>query len=299
MAEYSAKDVAALRKATGAGMMDCKHALEETDGDMDAAKDWLRAKGLAGGQARGREATRARSRCVVDGNVGALVELTARPTSSPRATFKRPSPALAKLARGQGDADLGALPFEGRPSVDDASQQLAGSSARTSWLGRVVRFETPTACSTATSTSRTSAAPSACSSSSAASTRRTPGARGRARHRAAHRVRRARVSLPRDDVPADVSSSERAVLEEQSRNEGKPEQARRRSSRQLNGFFKDVALLEQPFVKDPKMTIGKLVEGLGGDASVAPVRPGEDRRGLASDAHERVDESRASTAEWC
>ena len=57
MADISAKDVAALRKATGAGMMDCKKALEETDGDIDAAKDWLREKGLAGAAKRaGREA---------------------------------------------------------------------------------------------------------------------------------------------------------------------------------------------------------------------------------------------------
>ena len=52
MADISAKDVAALRKVTGAGMMDCKRALEETSGDLDAAKDWLRQKGLAGAAKR-------------------------------------------------------------------------------------------------------------------------------------------------------------------------------------------------------------------------------------------------------
>ena len=51
MAEISAKDVAALRKVTGAGMMDCKKALNENDGDMEAAKDWLRKKGLSGVEA--------------------------------------------------------------------------------------------------------------------------------------------------------------------------------------------------------------------------------------------------------
>ena len=48
MAEFGAKDVAALRKATGAGMMDAKKALEASDGDAEKAKDWLREKGLAG-----------------------------------------------------------------------------------------------------------------------------------------------------------------------------------------------------------------------------------------------------------
>src|ERR1700741_280952 len=76
MAEVSAKDVAALRKVTGAGMMDCKKALEESGGDLDAAKDWLREKGLAGAAKRaGREADQGASEVPVEGDVGALVEL--------------------------------------------------------------------------------------------------------------------------------------------------------------------------------------------------------------------------------
>ena len=77
MAEFTAKDVQALRQATGAGMMDAKKALEENDGDIEAAKQWLREKGLGQvGQARRpREHARARSPSLVDGNVGAIVEL--------------------------------------------------------------------------------------------------------------------------------------------------------------------------------------------------------------------------------
>ena len=77
MAEFSAKDIAALRKATGAGMMDCKSALEESDGDAERALDILRAKGLEQGHARcsDREATEGAVDVVVDGNVGAIVEL--------------------------------------------------------------------------------------------------------------------------------------------------------------------------------------------------------------------------------
>ncbi len=76
MAEYSAKDVAALRKVTGAGMMDCKKALEENSGDVERAKDWLREKGIAGAAKRaGRDADQGAIAVLVDGNVGALVEL--------------------------------------------------------------------------------------------------------------------------------------------------------------------------------------------------------------------------------
>jgi elongation factor Ts len=73
----------------------------------------------------------------------------------------------------------------------------------------------------------------------------------------------------RDDVPADVVEKERSVLEELTRNEGKPEQAVPKIVEgRLNGFFKDVVLVEQPFVRDPKTTVGKLLGALGGGATV-------------------------------
>src|SRR5688572_6752185 len=78
MSEIKAADVAALRKATGAGMMDCKNALAENGGDMEAAKDWLRTKGLAGASKRaGRSADQGAIDVMVEGGVGAIVELTA------------------------------------------------------------------------------------------------------------------------------------------------------------------------------------------------------------------------------
>src|SRR5207248_9732331 len=73
MAEYSAKDIAALRKATGAGMMDCKNALEDAEGDAERALDLLRAKGLSkANKLSDREATEGAVDVVVDGNVGAI-----------------------------------------------------------------------------------------------------------------------------------------------------------------------------------------------------------------------------------
>ena len=70
MADFTAKDVQALRQATGAGMLDSKRALEENDGDMEEAKQWLREKGLAGAAKRSdREATQgAVALAVSDGN---------------------------------------------------------------------------------------------------------------------------------------------------------------------------------------------------------------------------------------
>jgi elongation factor Ts len=83
----------------------------------------------------------------------------------------------------------------------------------------------------------------------------------------------------REDVPADVVEGERATFEALTRNEGKPEQAVPKIVEgRLNGFYKDSVLLEQSFVRDPKTTIGKLLAGLGADATVrrfARVKIGE------------------------
>src|SRR5579863_9749118 len=76
MASFSAQDVAALRRATGAGMLDCKRALEETDGDMERAKQWLREKGIAGAaKLAGREASQGAVALAADGGAAAIVEL--------------------------------------------------------------------------------------------------------------------------------------------------------------------------------------------------------------------------------
>jgi len=86
--------------------------------------------------------------------------------------------------------------------------------------------------------------------------------------------------LTREEVPAAVLDRERAVIEEKSRNEGVPEAKLEGAVKgRLNAFYKDVTLLEQPSVKDPKISIAKLVEGLGGDAKLtrfARVKVGED-----------------------
>jgi len=76
MAAITASLVKELREQSGAGMMDCKKALTETDGDLEAAVDWLRTKGLAAAQKKaGRVAAEGLVAVAVDGNVGAVVEL--------------------------------------------------------------------------------------------------------------------------------------------------------------------------------------------------------------------------------
>src|SRR5262245_32456271 len=143
MAEISAKDVAALRKTTGAGMMDCKRALEESNGDMDAAKDWLRQKGLAGASKRaGRDANEGAIEVAVDGNVGAIVELNCETDFVAKGdVLPRALDGLTRLVVTEGDGDVAKKSFEG-VTVDEYVQGLAGTLGEKIELGRITRFET-------------------------------------------------------------------------------------------------------------------------------------------------------------
>src|SRR5258708_10424547 len=109
MADISAKDVAALRKVTGAGMMDCKNALKACEGDMERAKDWLREKGIAGAAKRaGREADQGSVEVLVAGSVGAIVELNCETDFVAKGdVFKQAVASLAQIVVEHGDSDLG------------------------------------------------------------------------------------------------------------------------------------------------------------------------------------------------
>ena len=280
MAEYSAKDIAALRKATGAGMLDCKQALEESDGKLDDAMDWLRAKGIAkAGKLSDREATEGAVDVIVDGNVGAIVELNCNTDFVAKGSeFTGLLSDITKLVAANGDGDVASLPFEGS-TVGDTLQQLAGKLGENIVLGQVVRFESDGLLdgyrhnqndrgTIAVLVELSGVEPS------------NEAAREVAHEIALHISFAAPAYLARDDVPADVLEREKAVIEEKSRNEGVPEAKLEGAVKgRLNAFFKDSVLLEQPSVKDPKVSIAKLVEGLGGDAKLtrfARVKVGED-----------------------
>jgi elongation factor Ts len=280
MAEYSAKDIAALRKSTGAGMMDCKNALEESNGDLEAAVDWLRAKGLSkANKLQDREATEGAVDVVVDGNVAAIVELNCNTDFVAKGSeFTGLLSDITKLVAANGDGDVAALPLGGS-TVGETLQQLAGKLGENIVLGQVVRFESDGLLdgyrhnqndrgTIAVLVELSGVEPS------------NEAAREVAHEIALHISFAAPAYLARDDVPADVLEREKAVIEEKSRNEGVPEAKLEGAVKgRLNAFYKDVTLLEQPSVKDPKVSIAKLVEGLGADVKLtrfARVKVGED-----------------------
>jgi elongation factor Ts len=280
MAEYSAKDIAALRKATGAGMMDCKSALEESAGDKERALDILRAKGLAkAGKMQDREATEGSVDVVVDGNVGAIVELNCNTDFVAKGSeFTSLLADITKLVAANGDADVASLPY-GNSTVGDTITALAGTIGENVVLGRVVRFESDGLLDAYRHNQNDRGTIAVLVEISGVDPS-NEAARAVAHEIALHISFAAPAYLKREDVPADVLEREKAVIEEKSRNEGVPEAKLEGAVKgRLNAFYKDVTLLEQPSVKDPKISIAKLVEGLGGGAELtrfARVKVGED-----------------------
>jgi elongation factor Ts len=281
MADYSAKDVAALRKATGAGMMDCKNALEATSGDIEAAKEWLRTKGLAGASKReGRAASQGTVDVVVDGNVGAIVELNCETDFVAKGDdFKNVVADLTKLVAKEGDSGLADKTYNGE-KVSDAITQLGARLGEKVELGRVVRFETSDGLLDAYKHNQNERGVIGVLVELGGVDASDAKAREVAHDVALHVASAAPRYVTRDEVPADALDKERAVLEELTRNEGKPEdKIPMIVEGRLKGFYQDYVLTEQAFVRDPKTTIGKLLGSLGKSATIrrfARVKIGEE-----------------------
>jgi elongation factor Ts len=280
MAEFSAKDVAALRKQTGAGMMDCKKALDECNGDMDAAKDWLREKGLAGVDRPGRTASQGAVDVVVDGNVGAVVELNCETDFVAKGgEFRQTVADLAKLVAKEGESGLLDRPF-GDSTVGEAIAQLGAKVGEKVELGRVVRYETTDGVIDGYKHVQTERGVIGVLVELDGVDPGDAKAREVAHDIALHVASAAPRYTSRGDVPPDALDKERAVLEALTRNEGKPDdKIPQIVEGRLKGFYQDYVLTEQVFVRDPKMTIGKLVASLGSDAAVrrfARVKVGEE-----------------------
>ena len=248
---FTAKDVQALRQATGAGMMDAKKALEANDGDMAAASQWLREKGLGKAAERSdRENTQGAVAVVIDGNVGTIVQLKCETDFV----------ASSEQFRGLAEEMAAAVATSGESAVDGFSGRLDDlklTLKENIQVGSVVRF-------------------AAADGNILDSYLHVQGGRGvngvlvelaggskELAHDIAVHIGFARPTyLAKDDVPAEVVDQERATLETISRNEGKPEAALPKIvDGRIQGFFKDVALLEQPYAKDDKVSITQLLNG--------------------------------------
>jgi len=257
MANFSAADVKKLRELTGAGMMDCKKALDESDGDLDKAIELLRVKGAAKAAKRGaeREATAG----LVAHAPGVLVELNSETDFvAKNDDFVATAQKIADAASQAGADDLEtlkAVPLDGQ-TIGDVVESLAISIGEKIELGRFVRFDGDVV---AYMHKRAADLPPA-----VGVLVQYEGDADAARAAAMQIAAMRPQYLTRDEVPADIVAKEREIAEATSREEGKPEQAIAKITEgRLNGFFKDVVLLEQPSVTENKKSVKAVLDAAG------------------------------------
>ncbi len=269
MADVSAKDVAALRKVTGAGMMDCKKALIETEGDQEAAVDWLRKQGLGASKRAGRSAEQGTVDVLIEDDVAALVELTCETDFVAKGKdFVATVASLAKLVAEKGEANLESQPFEGQ-TVGEAVTLLVSKLGEKIELGRVARYETTDGLLDGYKHIQNERGTIGVLVEVGGVDRADPKAKELAHDLALHIASAAPRFIRREDVSEAAIEKEREVLTELTRNEGKPEAAIGKIVEgRLNGFYKDYVLLEQGFVRDPKVSVGALIEELAPKAEV-------------------------------
>jgi elongation factor Ts len=257
MANFSAADVKKLRELTGAGMMDCKKALEESDGDIDKAIELLRVKGAAKAAKRGAE--REASAGLVAHAPGVLVELNSETDFVAKGEdFIATAQKIADAASEAGVNDLEALKAVALDdqTVGDVVESLAISIGEKIELGRFVRFDGDVV---VYMHKRAADLPPAVGVL-VEYTGDADAARGAAMQIAAMRPQ----YLTREEVPAEIVDKEREIAEQTSREEGRPEQAIAKITEgRLNGFFKDVVLLEQPSVTESKKTVKAVLDEAG------------------------------------
>jgi len=263
----TAGQVKELRERTGAGMMDCKKALEETNGDMEAAIDLLRSRGAAKAAKRAaKEASEGVVGSHVAGGVGALVELNCETDFVARTDdFQGLARELAEhvvehgSVNGAGDPEtLLEERFRGGDrTVGEVVTQVSAKTGEKIVVRRFTRYAGDGAQlgSYVHMTGKIGVLVELGGEAGEAL------ARDVAMHIAAARP----LAVTAAELPRDVVERERGVYLEQVRQEGKPDAIQARIVEgKLKRFYKETALLEQPFVKDPDRTVHELV----GDAGV-------------------------------
>ena len=261
-----------LREKSGAGMMDCKKALNETNGDMDAAVDWLRTKGLAAAAKKsGRVAAEGLVALHVNGNVGALVELNSETDFVSRnEDFQAFAKTLAELAVNADDLDaLKAMdyPETGRNVADELTQKIATIGENMS-LRRMTKVSVDAGAivpyvhnAVADGLGRIGVLVALNSSADEAALS------GLGKQLAMHIAATNPASLSVEDLDAEMVAREREVLVEQAKESGKPlEIAEKMVEGRIRKFYQEVVLLEQTFVIDGESKVADVISKAGKDA---------------------------------
>ena len=266
-----------LRDKTGAGMMDCKKALGETDGNMEAAVDWLRAKGIAKADKKsGRTAAEGLIAVASEGNSAVVVELNSE------TDFVARNDGFQDLARSIASV---ALSTDGSvEAVSDATVPSTGKSVTDTvkdaiaHIGENMSFRRSTKLTVDNGIVATYVHNAVADGLgklgvlvAVKSTGNADALAAIGRQVAMHIAATNPLALTSDDVDATIADRERSVFIEQARESGKPEAIiEKMVEGRLRKFYEEVALLSQAFVVNPDQTVGQAVEAAAADAG-APV----------------------------
>ena len=280
MAAYTAKDVSELRQRTQAGMMDCKKALEECSGDMNQAVEWLRKKGISRGESRaGRAASEGKivARVAPDGATGALVELNSETDFVARnEAFGQTVERIAETLLASGSIDGAVTTADGSPllaakfgeagTLADSLKQLTGTIGENIVLRRYARFGGSGAVGAYVH-----------HNGKVGTLVEVAGLSGEAGQQLARTVAEhitagvptIPVAVTRDDVPAALVDRERRIFSEQAAASGKPANIIEKMVQgRVDKFYKEVTLLDQPWVRDDSKAIRDLVKAAGPGVSI-------------------------------
>ena len=280
MAAYTAKDVSELRQRTQAGMMDCKKALEECQGDMEQAIEWLRKKGISRGESRaGRAASEGKivARVATDGSTGALVELNSETDFVARnEAFGQTVEKIADTLLAQGAIDGVAASTEGSPllqtafggagTLAESLKQLTGTIGENIVLRRYARFGGSGAVGAYVH-----------HNAKVGTLVEIAGLTGEAGQQLARTIAEhvtagvptVPVAVTRDDVPAELVDRERRIFSEQAAASGKPANiVEKMVQGRVDKYYKEVTLLDQPWVRDDSKAIRDLVKAAGDGVSI-------------------------------
>ena len=271
---FTAKDVQELRQRTGAGMMECKKALEETKGNMDSAIELLRKKGIAKAEKRaGRAASEGKivARVSPDGKTGVLVEVNSE------TDFVARNEGFGKLVDQIADALLQAGDINevvanaegsallsrklGSSTVEGALKELSGTIGENLVVRRYARFTTDGALGTYVHHNGKVAAMVDVTGGSGEAIQQL--ARTVAEHVAAG-VPTVPVAVTRDQVPQDLVDRERRIFTEQAAASGKPANiVEKMVGGRIEKYYKEVTLVDQPWIRDDSKSIRDIVSAAG------------------------------------
>ena len=275
MAEITAASVKELRERTGAGMMDCKKALGETNGDMEAAIDWLRTKGLAAAAKKaGRTAAEGLVGVAVDGTRGAVVEVNSETDFVAKneqfQDFVREVSKLALDANGDIEA-LKAAAYPGGGTVEEKLTDNIATIGENQSLRRAALLEVSEGA--VVSYVHNAAAPNmgkigvlvALEGSAPAETLQQLG-----KQLAMHIAAANPLALNADELDAELIERERAIAAEKAKESGKPGNiVEKMVEGAIAKFKKESALLSQLFVMDNKTPVGDVVAQCGKECGAA------------------------------